>query len=300
MSDFLDRMVARAMGTAAAVRPVLPPAGAQLDVGPYHDGVADAVPATGPGSHGHTDPGHPPAVPRTSGAPLAVHPPDADQHASAWRVKTEQRAGVEWPAPGHAGEAEPFPTTRRPVPPGVTTASPAAQSPATQSPATRSPAARTLAAQSPALSPAPPEPSVSSAVRNRPAPSASGSSVPRAASSESVYRVAPPGPPARDALSGKAADRSAPVTPPATRPAPARPVLAGPPDAPATGRREPVDPAGTARQPAPVVRLTVGRLEVRAGQPAAAPTPPLNSPRSRPRPPVSLDDYLRQRQERHR
>ena len=314
MSDFFDRMVARATGAAASVRPVIPPTAERIDLGTFRDdateavpaeaGPAEAGPATWPRGHSDVDPSDP-AAPRSAGGPWADETAPASGTVAAAHAPrragpkpliptpdpmdgmADQPRGVAAPPPDRpAGDAE---TPEGPTPPaahGHTMAAAAghanaetAPGPAAAlvTPGAAATAARQSTAAAAASSPAPGPiesgPMWMPAARN---PVVPGSSVPRQASTIPARTEEVP---------------AAPITPGRPVAAP-RPAVAGP------------EPAGGTQRPAPVVRLTIDRLEVRASPPPAPPQPaPPQPPAAGPprlRPPISLDDYLRQRRDRRR
>jgi len=345
VSDFLDRMVARAMGDAtAAVRPVIPPAAEPAGLGIYRDDTAEPIPTDRSAGHdylGHwhpADSGTPPfGYPAQAfGAPRVVDP--AGDLGTSSAVPTAWASGAYPEAarpdaadqPGYdavppprrsAGESAPTPQSPPATPPAPNpTREPATPNPTRESDAPNSRHGSAQSSPAPATwNPAGPAPGLGN-------PAGPGSSVARPARLAPARHGADPDPMASDAPPRAAANppsenptranptANPPSENPTANPPTANPTAATPPGRPipaigpeAAIRHDPAEPAAGARRPAPIVRLTVGRLEVRASKPAepprpAASTPTPSTPAAPPRlrPPVSLDDYLRQRRDRRR
>jgi len=207
-------------------------------------------------------------------------------------VETEAQAPVDARSQGRREQAAPAPldapapaSRLSPPPektPGVLPAPPASLAVASQ------PAAGPRSA--PALPPEPPPPS-----QPAPAPLASMITVeaaregPPLAVQPAARRPEAPGPEAASPLGDHAPRPESPPAPPRLE---LKPVLAPPPP-PGQPERLPQPPQPPASEPAPVVNITIGRIEVRAAQPAN-PEAAVRKTRSTP-PVMSLEEYLKRR-----
>lgn len=302
MNTYLQRLLQRSVAPAeGAVAPRLP---SRFEPSPF-----------GPGRNA-------PAASTPSAPDAAAEHPIAPA-ATAGRLATASPAQPEPGSPGHAGPPEVADPRLPPVAPARTVVPPAAPAPAPPSltprreagtgeraDATAPPAAAPQTTPSPARRPLPaahpgdpargeaPAPRVekhrtadhlppSPNVPERPEP-APASLAPRAESLETMshreqairpHSPAAPRDPAAPGLDHEGALR------------PRREASVVPPEG--LSRR---DERGAAE--APVIRITIGRVEVRAVSPPQRTAPP---PPPRPRPPaLSLDDYLKQRREDRR
>jgi hypothetical protein len=285
MSDHLALLVQRSREHQPALRPLAQTAFARWEA-PAHlpeeldaEVVAEPVAPQGPGfttepaGEGRQEPQEP-APRRPVGSPDAPHPPKP--------TRTELLAG------GQQAVAPPPPITR-PVPTPHSPARPAPARPAASTPP--APAGRVLpnprAKPRPATQPATPERPTVEVIATKPV--------------EPPARPvpAPKHPPAASSVVPHRPAEAPPVAlpPPEASPgvgAPIRPRLPGhthtpaPAPAPPPGVTPPAHPA----EPAPI-RVSIGRIEVRGVPPPAAPGhSEFPGPR---RPPLSLDDYLRER-----
>lgn len=285
MSDYLSRVAAQALGRVEVVRPRLSSlfepasmsarsasgpevqewmgaASTPAEDGAAFDAGSPTLPAMRAATGGHLGAASPAAAPRD--APAARQPGPSDVAGDPiWSARP--LTGNEPEEPGHAARP-----SRAPGDQGPPAASP------TPPPSPRS-------RRTPALPPSRiAEPAVLEPDRPAPAPARGRvSTVSVAPVPESLRPFGPPhepAPPARPPGSGVVV-----AQPQMTRHA------EPPPHSPAESRAIPA--------PAPTIKVTIGRVEVRAIMPpAAAPRPA----RARPGPALSLEDYLKQRRERAR
>jgi hypothetical protein len=272
MSDFLSTLLARARGDAPGESPAVllqPRPLARFE--PTAPAGWDALTFSAESSPAEP----PPPAPGAPPPPLA--PPD-------YRSPIPMTPAGHAPDPGLATGLSPKP---QPPPPAARDQ----QQPQTPGGPLAKPAPAPLAA--PPLTPQPPlaPPAGDGARPSRP---------PIEPNPAEISTTTPPGvQPALTILpeSERLASSPAPTSDPADRlPAHLEPAL--PP--PRTGRLQPALPAPPeapapppAAPPDPVINVTIGRVEIRAAAPAPAP-----ERRPRPEPPVlSLDDYLRRRQQ---
>ena len=272
MSDFLSTLLARARGEAPGESPAIPirprplarfepPSSAGWDALSFGAESSAAEPSP-------PSPGNPPLplTPPESRSPTHVTPAD---HASDPRPLTAPTAMPHAPRPAAHDRQQPDPAAR---PPAELSPAPPATPPLTPQQPPAPPAGEGARPSRPPIEPSPAEEPRAASLRVQPA---------LTIIHESERHVGP----------------TAPTSEPTDKlPAHLEPAL----PAPRAGRLEPALPAvpeapvqSPAATPEPVINVTIGRVEIRAA--AVAPAP---ERKPRPEPPVlSLDDYLRRRQQ---